>query len=113
MNRIRSYFMICIFVRLLICYLAYKTFHRPYLHQFWYIVFFIISMSFLYQFITKYRNKGAFNQDIWWDFLRPFHSILFLISGYLVYIQNDSFIYLLLFDVVIGTIFHIKYRYIA
>ena len=107
MKKISLYFSFCIFIRLSLILIIYYTLQ---FHKLWTGLLLIMGLGFLFQYITKYRKKGAFNQNIWWDFLRPFHSITHLYSAYLIYNKNTNFVYVLLLDVIVGVLFHIKYR---
>jgi len=93
--------MICILVRLSIAYAAYLSYNsicRYILVTF----FFIASTGFTYLYITKQRNKGAFGQKIWWDFLRPVHAILLFISGVMLILKLKETYIILVTDTLIG-----------
>lgn len=105
------YFGICIITKLLLVYGVKNTIYSKKRYIFM-IIYTIFAIGLLYQYITKYRKKGAFNQSIWWDFLRPIHSIIYLIVIYLIYNKNKLSYLLLLLDIIISIIFHIKYRYL-
>ena len=97
------YYMICIAVRLSIAYLAFLTYNsnwRYILVSF----FFAASIGFTYLYITKQRQKGAFGQKIWWDFLRPIHATLFFISGVLLTMKFKETYIILVIDAFIGPI---------
>ena len=115
-DKIGKYFIICILVRLMIVYIVYLILHNKikynnnFLFKFSIIILFIIGFSFLLQYLTKIRDVGAFNQDIWWNFLRPIHGYLYILSSYLIYKNDKKAIYLLLLDVIIGILGFINNR---
>ena len=48
------------------------------------------------------RKKGAFNQKIWWQYLRPIHSALYFTFAFLAF-QKNKYAYIpLAVDVLIG-----------
>ncbi len=109
MNKIILYFSICILVRLLLTYGVYLSYNTNY--RLLFVIFYIISaIGLLYHFVTKNRKMGAFSQDIWWDFLRPVHAVIFLISAFLLYNKYQYTYILLLIDTCIGIFFFMKYR---
>jgi hypothetical protein len=62
------------------------------------------AIGFLIIFITGSRKTGpeVFNDKIWWDSLRPVHSLLYGLFAYNAINKNpDSWIYLLA-DVILG-----------
>ena len=93
----------CIGTRLLFVYLAIK------LPLFWLKVMgmlaIIISMGFLTIFIFGLRKTGpeTMGDKIWWNSLRPFHALTYLIFGILAIkgIQSEAWKFLLL-DVSVG-----------
>ena len=74
----------------------------------------IISFSFMYIFLTGSRETGVevFGEKIWWNNLRPLHSLLYFLFAYNAIIGNRNAWMYLLIDVVIGLfcflIFHYK-----
>ena len=115
-DKIGKYFIICILVRLMIVYMVYLIlnnnirYNNNLLLKFSTIILFIIGFSFLLQYLTKIRDVGAFNQDIWWDFLRPIHAYLYILSSYLIYKNDKKAIYFLLLDGIIGILGFINNR---
>lgn len=79
------YFSICIVIRFNIAYAAYVSIKNKTFQYIMIVVLFMISLGFLYQYITKVRHIGAFNQKIWWDFMRPIHFTLYFYASYLLY----------------------------
>jgi hypothetical protein len=100
-KRMLIFFIGCIGARLLFVYLAFK------LPLFWLkimgMIAIIISMGFLMTFIFDLRNTGIMGDKVWWNSLRPFHSVTYLIFGILAIkgIQNEAWKILLL-DVSVG-----------
>lgn len=74
----------------------------------------IPAIGFIYIYLTGSRKTGAevFGNKIWWNNLRPIHSILYFLFAYNAIIGNkDSWIYLFV-DVVIGLISFLLHHYI-
>ena len=74
----------------------------------------IPAIGFIYIYLTGSRKTGAevFGKKIWWNNLRPIHSILYFLFAYNAIIGNkDSWIYLFV-DVVIGLISFLLHHYI-
>ena len=72
------------------------------------------AIGFIYIYITGSRKTGAevFGEKIWWNNLRPIHSILYFLFAYNAIIGNkQSWIYLLV-DVLIGLISFLIYHYL-
>ena len=102
MNKLLPYFSICIIVRSLIAFTAYKL-SPKYLRIAGYTAL-LPAIGFMYLFISKSRNTGAFGQKIWWDYVRPIHSILYaLFAWYAIHKSNKAFIFLVM-DVLVGVI---------
>ena len=67
----------------------------------------------MYIFLTGSRETGAevFGEKIWWNNLRPLHSLLYFLFAYNAIIGNrNAWIYLLI-DVVIGLISFLIFHY--
>ena len=73
----------------------------------------IPATGFLYIYLGGYRKKGGetFGQKIWWNNLRPIHSILYLIFAYLAINKSNHSYKPLLLDVIIGLISFLFYHY--
>ena len=72
------------------------------------------AIGFIYIYITGSRKTGAevFGEKIWWNNLRPIHSILYFLFAYNAIIGNkQSWIYLLV-DVLIGLISFLIHHYL-
>lgn len=64
-----------------------------------------IGLGFLIIYTFHLRKSGleTGGQPIWWDFMRPIHGTLFLVSSYLLWIGRQKYASLYLFmDVCIG-----------
>jgi hypothetical protein len=73
----------------------------------------IPAIGFIYIYLTGTRKTGAevFGKKIWWNNLRPIHSILYFLFAYNAIIGNkESWIYLLV-DVVIGLTSFLLHHY--
>ena len=104
------YFALCIFIRLLLIYFAFIFLHNNIGNALFTLLYALMGISILYQYISKIRTKGAFGQYIWWDFLRPLHAVLFLCASILIYKRQDIFIWVLLLDTFIGFSAYVYYH---
>jgi len=71
------------------------------------------AIGFMYIFLSGARKTGAevFGEKIWWNDLRPLHSLLYLLFAYNAIIGNtQAWIYLLV-DVLIGLVAFISFHY--
>jgi hypothetical protein len=72
------------------------------------------AIGFLYIYFTGSRKTGAevFGEKIWWNDLRPLHSVIYFLFAYNAIIGNTKAWMYLLVDVIIGLfsflIFHFK-----
>ena len=108
MNHLQQRFLMfligCIGVRSLFVVIA-KYIDPKYLKYLGYLAL-LPATGFMYIYLTGSRKTGAevFGEDIWWNNLRPVHSILYFLFAYNAIIgNNQSWIYLLV-DVIIGLI---------
>lgn len=72
------------------------------------------AIGFMYIYITKSRQTGAETQGakIWWNDLRPLHSILYFSFSYMAINGNKNNAYKsLLLDVIIGLISFLMFHY--
>ncbi len=72
------------------------------------------AIGFMYLYLTKGRQTGpeVFGDKIWWNDLRPVHSILYFLFAYNAIIGNkQAWIYLLV-DVVFGLISFLSHHFI-
>jgi len=101
----------CIGSRSLLVIIA-KNIQTKYLKYMGYLAL-SISFGFMYIFLTGSRETGAevFGEKIWWNNLRPLHSLLYFLFAYNAIIGNrNAWIYLLI-DVVIGLISFLIFHY--
>lgn len=72
----------------------------------------IIGIAFMYFFITGKRKTGpeVFGDKIWWNKLRPIHSILYLLFSYNAIIGNNTWYYLLI-DLLLGLFSFLYYHF--
>jgi len=102
----------CILTRLILVYIA-KNVNDDYLSYLGYLAI-IPAFVWLYLYFGNKRKTGpeVFGQSIWWNNLRPVHSILYLCFAYSAINKNrNSYIYLLI-DVIIGFLSFIVYHFI-
>ena len=115
MNQLQQRFLMfligCIGVRSLFVIIA--KYSGKYLKYLGYLAL-LLAIGFMYIYLTGIRNTGlgAFGQKIWWNHLRPVHSILYFLFAYNAIIGNkQAWIYLLV-DVIIGLISFLIYHYV-
>jgi len=101
----------CIGVRSLFVVIA-KYIDTKYLKYLGYLAL-VPAIGFMYIYLSGSRKTGAevFGEKIWWNDLRPVHSILYFLFAYNAIIGNkQSWIYLLA-DVSIGLISFLIHHY--
>jgi hypothetical protein len=97
-------FLVCIGVRSLFVIIA-KYINPHYLKYLGYLAL-LPALGFSYIYLTGSRKTGpeTFGGKIWWNHLRPIHSILYFLFAYNAILGNkQSWIYLLI-DVLLGFI---------
>jgi hypothetical protein len=102
----------CIGTRSLFVIVA-KYIHADYLKYLGYLAL-LPAIGFIYIFLTGSRKTGAevFGEKIWWNDLRPVHSILYFLFAYNAIVgSRQSWIYLLI-DVLIGLISFLTHHYL-
>ena len=116
MNDIQKRFILfligCIGTRSLFAYLA-KTLPIKYLRYMGFIAL-VPACGFLYIYLSGIRQTGAevFGDKIWWNNLRPVHSLLYFLFAYFAINGNQSIAWkILLMDVLIGLISFLTYHY--
>jgi hypothetical protein len=104
-KRMTLFLLGCIPVRMLFVYLSYRY---PSLLPYMATIALMISIGFLSIFFFHLRPTGpeTFGQPIWWNQLRPVHSLLYLLFAYFAFSseeskRNQAWIFLLL-DVLLG-----------
>ena len=115
MNDIQKRFLLfligCMGARSGLVYLA-KTINKEYLKYMGYLAL-IPAIGFIYIYITKSRQTGGevMGDRIWWNELRPFHALMYILFAlYAINGNPQSWIFLLI-DVVIGFISFIIFHY--
>jgi hypothetical protein len=111
-QRILMFLIGCISVRFLFVFIA-KYINTQYLKYLGYLALFP-AIGFIYIYLTGSRKTGAetFGEKIWWNNLRPIHSILYFLFAYNAIIGNkQSWIYLLV-DVLFGLVSFLIYYYV-
>ena len=100
----------CIGVRSLFVIIA--KYSNKYLKYLGYLAL-LPAIGFIYIYLTGIRmGLGGFGQKIWWNHLRPIHSILYFLFAYNAIIGNkDAWIYLLI-DVFVSLISFLIYHYV-
>jgi len=116
MNHLQQRFLMfligCIGIRSLFVIIA-KNINTKYLKYLGYMAL-LPAIGFIYIYLTGSRKTGAevFGEKIWWNNLRPIHSILYFLFAYNAIIGNkQSWIYLLV-DVLIGLISFLIHHYV-
>jgi hypothetical protein len=110
-ERILLFLIGCIGVRSLFVVIA-KYINVHYLKYLGYLAL-LPAIGFIYIFLTGSRKTGAetFGEKIWWNNLRPIHSILYFLFAYNAIIGNrKAWIYLLI-DVLLGLISFLIHHY--
>jgi hypothetical protein len=102
LKRILAFFFICLVVRLLLVIIAYNT-PKKYLPLLGYIAI-IPAVGFLYNYLFSKRTKGFMGGKIWWNELRPIHSLLYALFAYNAIQKNNGAFKFLLIDLIIGKI---------
>jgi hypothetical protein len=112
MKRMMLFLIGCMGVRFFLVYLS-KNINIDYLPYLGYCAI-LLSIGFMYIFLTGSRKTGpeVLGGKIWWNNLRPLHSILYGLFAYLAITKNKNAWKVLLVDAVIGLfsflIFHYK-----
>ena len=102
----------CIGTRALFVYVA-KNAGPKYLPLLGYLAL-LPAIGFIYIYLTGSRKTGGevFGEKIWWNDLRPIHSLLYFLFAYNAIIGNNKAWIYLLVDVIFGLIsfliFHFK-----
>jgi hypothetical protein len=115
MNTIQRRFVLflfgCIFVRIIITILA-KQIDPTYLPYMGFIALFP-AFGFLFIFLTGSRKTGleVGGDKIWWNCLRPLHSVLYFLFAYNAFFKNPNSWQFLALDVSIGLISFLLHHY--
>jgi hypothetical protein len=111
MNTILLFLVGCMGARLLLTYAA-KQANKTWLRYMGFIAL-LPAVGFLTLFLTGMnKTVGTFGEKIWWNSLRPVHSLLYFLFAYSAIQGNPKAWIFLLIDVTIGfsafIIFHTK-----
>ena len=110
-KRFLAFLLLCIPVRIGFVFIAKKV-DIKYLPYLGYLAI-LPAIGFAYIYIFGKRKTGGetFGQKIWWNNLRPLHSILYFIFVYLALKKSNNAYIPLLLDVIIGLISFVIYHY--
>jgi len=115
MNDLQKRFLLflfgCIGSRSLLVYVA-KNVKETYLKYLGYLAL-IPATGFMYLFLSGKRKTGpeVFGDKIWWNKLRPVHSLLYFLFAYNAINGNRNAWKFLLLDVIIGLISFLSFHY--
>ena len=111
-ERILLFLIGCIGLRSLFVVIA-KYINTKYLKYLGYLAL-LPAIGFMYIYLTGARQTGAetFGEKIWWNNLRPIHSILYFVFAYNAIIGNTQAWIYLLADVLLGITSFLIYHYI-
>jgi hypothetical protein len=115
MNQIQKRFLLfligCIGMRSLFVFIAKNT-SVTYLPYLGYLAL-LPAVGFAYIYLTGSRKTGqeVFGEKIWWNDLRPLHSLLYFVFAYnAIHGNKNSWVYLLI-DVIIGLFSFLIFHY--
>ena len=115
MNNIQKRFLLfligCIGTRSLFVLIA-KNISIKYLPYLGYLAL-LPAIGFIYIYLTNSRTTGTevFGEKIWWNNLRPLHSLLYFLFAYNAINGNKQAWVYLLIDVLIGLISFLNFHY--
>ena len=115
MNTMQKRFLLflfgCIGARTLLVYVA-KNAPNPYLQYLGYLAL-LPAIGFAYIYFTGSRQTGAevFGQKIWWNNLRPVHSLLYFLFAYNAIQGNQNAWVYLLIDVILGLVMFLGFHF--
>ena len=116
MNNLQQRFLLfligCIGVRSLLVVIA-KNIDTDYLKYLGYVAL-LPAIGFMYIYLTGSRKTGAevFGEKIWWNDLRPIHSILYFLFAYNAIMGNKQSWIFLLVDVLLGLTSFLVHHYL-
>ena len=101
-KRFLAFLLLCIPTRIAFV-LVSKNINKKYLPYLGYLAL-LPAIGFAYIFVFGKRKRGGetFGQKIWWNNVRPVHSILYLTFAYLAITKSNKAYIPLLIDVIIG-----------
>ena len=103
-KRIALFMIGCMGIRLLLVYVA-KNIRATWLRYMGYLAL-LPAAGFIYIYITGSRQTGVevFGDTIWWDYLRPFHTVFYLLFAFNAIKGNPHSWMFLLADAIFGLI---------
>jgi len=116
MNNLQKRFLLflvgCIGSRSVLVYVA-KNVSVKYLKYLGYLAL-LPAIGFIYLFLTGTRKTGTevFGDKIWWNDLRPLHSLLYFLFAYNAIYGNSYAWKFLLADVILGLVSFLYFHYI-
>jgi len=115
MNNMHKRFLLflvgCMGTRLFLVYLAKNSSQT--MLKYMGILALLPAIGFMYLYLSGTRKTGpeVFGDKIWWNKLRPIHSLLYILFSYYAITGNkDAWIFLLI-DVIIGFVSFSIYHY--
>jgi len=115
MNTLHKRFLLfligCIGTRLLFVYIA-KNINILYLPFLGYLAL-LPAVGFIYIYIFGARKTGAevFGDKIWWNDLRPFHALFYILFAVMAIMKNKLAWIWLLIDVLVGLMSFLVFHY--
>ena len=111
-KRILLFLIACIGTRSLFVYLA-KNASKQHLRYMGYLAL-LPAVGFLYIYLTGSRKTGAevFGDKIWWNNLRPIHSLLYFVFAYNAINGNPTAWIYLLIDVTLGLLSFLNHHFL-
>jgi len=110
-TRFIAFLLLCIPIRASFVIIS-KNINKTYLPYLGYLAL-LPALGFAYIFIFGKRKTGleTMGGKIWWNNIRPIHSILYFIFAYMAIIKSDKAYVPLLIDVIIGLLGFIIFHY--
>ncbi len=101
----------CIGFRLLISFII-KNISKKYLPICSYITI-LPAIGFILLYLSNLRiKKGAFNNIVWWNKLRPIHGVMYLLFSIYAF-KKETFAWkILLLDAILGLLFWLNHYYL-
>jgi hypothetical protein len=109
-KRILLFLFFCIGTRALFTYVVAK--HEKKYRLGVTILLLIPAIGFGYIYANDLRKTGreVFGDKIWWNYMRPFHSLMYFLTAYLVNLGHEKAFYPLALDTIAGlrafTLYH-------
>ncbi len=69
-----------------------------------------IGFAVIYLFRLRRTGGEVFGQRIWWDKLRPFHSLMYFAAALAVYFRKKNAYLLILLDTLVGLVAFCRYH---